>query len=154
MKIVHLDGFIYYIDNSESNNKNRHVDIDLIGEELITPQIYNKLGKWMYFYNNKEFVAKMCEEAVKNHVVKEAKHEDAEKGVACFYLNYDDIDGHKRVITYFLENNLIQKTKEGRLYNISFKLDRQTLANEYGDDFHSNIKLENFINLDTGEWRL
>lgn len=54
---------------------------------------------------------------------------------------------------YFLVNNLIQKTKKGRLYNISFKLDKQTQAGEYGNEFHSEIRLSNFIDLETGEWR-
>ena len=40
----------------------------------------------------------------------------------------------------------------GKLYNISFKHDTQTLAGEYGDDYHSDIKLEEFVNLETGEW--
>ena len=32
------------------------------------------------------------------------------------------------------------------------KHDTQTLAGEYGDDYHSDIKLEEFVNLETGEW--
>jgi hypothetical protein len=39
-----------------------------------------------------------------------------------------------------------------RFYNISFKYDDQTRAGEYGEDFKGEIKLERFINLDTGEW--
>lgn len=112
----------------------------------------NKCGKWMYFFDNKEFVAKICEDAIKKDIVTEVKHSNAENGVACFYLNADDIDRHKKVLSYFIENNLIRKTKSGRLYNISFKLDSQTRAGEYGDKFKSDITLSKFINLDTGEW--
>ena len=46
---------------------------------------------------------------------------------------------------------MIQRTKKGKLYNISFKLDNQTRAGEYGKAFKSSIKLSNFINLDTEE---
>lgn len=114
----------------------------------------NKCGKWMYFFDNKEFVSKICENAIKMNIVNEAKHNNEEKGVSCFYLNVDDIEGHKKVISYFMENNLIQRTKSGKLYNISFKLDNQTRAGEYGSEFKSDIKLEKFINLETGEWIL
>lgn len=114
----------------------------------------NKCGKWMYFFDNKEFVSKICENAIKMNIVNEAKHNNEEKGVSCFYLNVDDIEGHKKVISYLMENNLIQRTKSGKLYNISFKLDSQTRAGEYGSEFKSDIKLEKFINLETGEWIL
>lgn len=112
----------------------------------------NKVGKWMYFYDNKEFVSKICKSAVELGIVKESKHNNDEKGVSCFYLDVDDTEGHKRVIKYFLENNLISKTKTGRLYNISFKLDEQTRACEYGEDFKATLKLADFIDLNTGEW--
>lgn len=106
----------------------------------------------MYFFDDKEFVAKICEEAVEEGIVAESKHSDASEGVACFYLNCDDMAAHKKVLSFFIENNLIRRTKTGRLYNISFKLDNQTLAGEYGDDFHSEIKLTKFINMDTDQW--
>lgn len=111
-----------------------------------------KCGKWMYFFNNKEFAAHICEEAIVQNICAETKHTDAEEGVCCFYLNCDDTKAHKRVIKYFLENGLIRKTKTGKLYNISFKLDDQTRAGEYGTDFHTEIKLEQFVNLNTGEF--
>lgn len=133
METIHSMGWIFYVNDKPIFDS-------------------NKVGKWMYFFDDKNFVAEICKKAVNNHIVEEAKHSDDTAGVACFYLNCDDLDAHKRVIAYFLENNLIKKTKKGRLYNISFKFDKQTKAREYGENFHSNIKLENFINLDTGEW--
>jgi hypothetical protein len=113
-----------------------------------------KCGKWMYFFNDKKFVAEICNDAVEKNIVNESKHSDAEKGVSCFYLNNDDIDAHKRIISYFIEHKLISRTKSGRLFNISFKLDKQTLAGEYGEEFHSEIKLSKFIDLDTEKWLL
>lgn len=73
-------------------------------------------------------------------------------GVACFYINGDDVDAHKRVISFFLKNRLIPKTKKGLYTNISFKYDNQTRASEYGTDFEPKISLSKFINLETGEW--
>ena len=114
----------------------------------------NKIGKWMYFFyeGGREFVEKICSEAVLNDIVCESKHSNAEEGVCCFYLNIYDIERHKKIITYFMENNLIRKTKNGRYYNISFKLDNQTRAGEYGANFKAEVKLADFINLETGEW--
>lgn len=128
----------------------------------------NKCGKWMYFFKSSddiERINELCSNAVEQGIVDEAKHTNpdsfglnphgsADSGVCCFYLNCDDIERHKKILTYFLENNMIQRTKKGKLYNISFKLDNQTRSGEYGEEFQSSIKLSNFINLDTGEWIL
>lgn len=135
MKTIEIGPWIYYLGDNNS------IGIDK-----------DKCGKWMYFFDNKEFVSKICSNAVKMNIVNEAKHNNAEEGVSCFYISADDIEAHKKVISYFIENNLIRKTKSGRLYNISFKLDNQTRNGEYGSGFTSDIKLANFINLDTGEW--
>lgn len=111
-----------------------------------------KSGKWMYFFSDRGFVESICRRAVDEGVVAECKHSNAGDGVACFYLNDDDLEGHKRVIKFFIDNNLIRRTKAGRLYNISFKRDRQTLSGEYGNDYSSDIKLSDFVSLQTGEF--
>lgn len=133
VKKLSLGGWTFYMSGKESN-LDRH-----------------KCGKWKHFFNNKKFAVHICEEAVANGICEEAKHTDAAEGVCCFYLNCDDNEGHKRVLSYFIKNDLIRKTKAGKLYNISFKLDDQTRAGEYGSGFHSEIKLEKFVNLNTGE---
>lgn len=113
----------------------------------------DKCGKWMYFFNNKNYISKICKEAIKNNIVKQCKHTNEEEGVSCFYLDCDDIEGHKKVLRYFLKNNLIKRTKNGRLCNISFKLDEQTKLGQYGDNYKSDIKLDKFVDLKTGELR-
>lgn len=135
MKQIKQFGWVYYLAD--------HTNLDT-----------HKTGKWMYFFNDGLFVSKLCEDAVRNNIVVESKHTDGEEGVACFYLNHDDIDAHKRTINFFLDNNLIRRTKAGKLYDISFKFDDQTRAGEYGDAFQSDIKLSRFINLSSGEWIL
>ena len=75
-----------------------------------------------------------------------------QRGVICFYLNSDDIENHHRVIQFMIDNQLIQKTRKGKFYNISFKFDDQTRAKKYGKDFIGVIKLEHFIDLNTGKW--
>lgn len=141
MEKRNIFGWVYYFNKEEKHD----------------PQ---KVGKWMFFFNKNEVekVDEICKKAVEEEVVSTCKYTDVNTlsfkrdGVCCFYLHYDDEVAHKKVIKYFLEKNLIQKTKTGKLYNISFKKDTQTRASEYGDDFSSEIKLEQFINLYTGEW--
>lgn len=128
----------------------------------------DKVGKWMYFFqadSDLDRVDKLCSNAVELGIVQESKHTNFDfmgmnpfaknkgSGVCCFYLNCDDMEGHKRVIQYFIENNMIPKTKTGRFYNNAFKLDTQTRAGQYGTDFKGTIKLEQFIDLNTGEWK-
>ena len=117
----------------------------------------HKCGKWMHFFRDQKFAMDMCEKAIVENVCYECKCTDmelrgAETGVIRFYLNGDDIENHRRVIRFMMDNELIQKTKTGRLYNISFKFDDQTRAGKYGADFKGVIKLAQFIDLNTGEW--
>lgn len=71
----------------------------------------NKTGKWMYFFSDRTFVEAICKTAIKEGIVEECKHSNKEDGVSCFYLNDDDIEGHRRVIAFFIKNGLIQKRK-------------------------------------------
>lgn len=109
-------------------------------------------GKWMYFWSDRDTVAALCEKAVSSGVVQQCKHTDGSDGVACFYGHIDDLAFHKRIIEFFIDNDMIRRTKAGKLYNISFKLDNQTRAGEYGSDFSGAMKLSNLMDLSTGEW--
>lgn len=124
-----------------------------------------KVGKWMYFFEKKdlETVSNICKAAIEKNIVQLCKHNNehgcehspygnGNSGVACFYLHYDDIDTHKKTLEFFLENNLIKRTKAGKLYNISFKLNDQTRSKEYGNSFNGTIKLSDFISLESGTW--
>lgn len=88
--------------------------------------------------------------------VAECKHNapgafaESHRGVICFYLNADDLSSHRRILAFMLGNKLIRKTKAGKLYNIGFKLDDQTRAGEYGSGFSAEIKLKDFVDLETG----
>lgn len=135
IEILSNAAWVFYVDEQET---------DSFDEE--------KVGKWMYFFNDRTFAEKICRQTVEDGLVAEAKHSNDEEGVCCFYLNCDDMAAHKRIITYFIENRLIRRTKTGKLYNISFKLDSQTAGREYGDKFNAEIKLSKFVNLETGEW--
>jgi hypothetical protein len=119
-------------------------------------------GKWIYLFDGSEqgiaFAKSICEKAVQSGAVIEAKHTHeafvpfTNSGVCCFYCDGDNIEAHKKIIAFFLENNMIRRTKTGKLYNISFKYDSQTHDGEYGEEFESSIKLKDFLNLETGEW--
>ena len=127
----------------------------LSGQESLL--IEDKCGKWMIFFDNQEFAENICQKAIDENACYECKCTDMEStgtptGVICFYLNGDDIENHKRIIEFMIRNNLIRKTKTGKLFNNSFKFDKQTRAGEYGADFEGKIKLEQFIDLNTGKW--
>lgn len=115
----------------------------------------DKCGKWMHFTSDTAFAARICRDAVERGIVRTAKHTaEGDNILCCFYLECDDMDAHKRVLSYFLENDLIRRTKTGKLYNISFKLDVQTKSGDYGPGFKSDIKLSQFVDLTTGKWIL
>ena len=117
----------------------------------------DKCGKWMSFFKDQQFAIDNCEKAIEEKVCEECKCSDLKcrddsTGVICFYLESDDLEKHKAILQFMINNNLIRKTKTGKLYNISFKFDRQTKAGEYGDSFQGEIKLARFVDLNTGEW--
>ena len=117
----------------------------------------NTRGKWMHFFYDQGFAQNICEKAIEEGVCRECKCSDLETtgrtpGVICFFINGNDVEAHKRVLLFMLENDLIQKTKKGRLYNISFKYNRQTRAGEYGSNYEGTIKLDQFVDLETGVW--
>lgn len=133
-------------------NKERIHDIDPV-----------QCGKWMFFFS--PFKTALMDDivgtAVLDGVVVEAKYSNPETliaagskhGVCCFYLNGNDNESHKRVLSYMLENGLIRKTKTGKLYNISFKFDSETYAGKYkGSGFSGKIKLADFVDLESGEF--
>ena len=124
-------------------------------EKFLKP---DKCGKWMIFFSEEDFAKKICSMAVEEKVCYACKCSNLsltkeKTGVICFYINYDDIEYQSRIINFMLNNNLIQRTKEGKLYNLSFKFDTQTINGEYGENFTGRIKLDNFIDLDTGRWK-
>ncbi|MCR5768669.1 MAG: hypothetical protein K6G45_09285 [Lachnospiraceae bacterium] len=139
MQELHIPGWFYYV-----------------LDDLAPKFNPNKVGKWMYFYKGTdgfEFTKKMCKLAIESKITFEAKISDNPfQGVSCFYTEIDDLKTHKKIISFFLEHNMIRKTKTGKLYDISFKLDSQTTAGQYSSNFNSELKLSEFINLNTAEW--
>jgi type I restriction enzyme R subunit len=110
-------------------------------------------GKWMYFYSEIDFAKHICLKAILEGACLEAKHANGSGGVCCFYINGNDSEAHKKLIRFLMDNELIRKTSEGKYYNISFKYDSQTHNGEYGSDFQPEIKLDDFVDLKTGEWK-
>ena len=139
MQELHIPGWIYYVKDGE-----------------LPKYDSNKVGKWMYFYRDSEgfeFTRKMCQLAVESGITDEAKVSDIKyQGVSCFYCEIDDFDTHKKIINFFIEHKMIRKTKAGKLYDISFKLDQQTDAGLYNNSFHPELKLSELLDLYTGKW--
>lgn len=135
---IYADTWIVYIDD----------EFDICNE--IDKQKY---GKWLVPFTNKNLIDRICQETVDLFgIVKEAKYTNNNKGMACFYLECDDIETHKSIISYLLDNNCLPKTRSGRFKNLAFKLNAQTYAGEYGENFKSQIHLKQFIDLNNGNF--
>lgn len=119
----------------------------------------DKIGKWMFMFDDYGLAARLCEQAVEDGIVCEAKHNTYpdpryDHGVCCFYMDGDDIESHESVISFFMDNDMIPRDASGRFEDIPFKYDWQTAAGQYGDDFVPEITLSDFIDLETGEWAM
>ncbi|MFC7784246.1 hypothetical protein ACFQWC_07065 [Rossellomorea sp. GCM10028870] len=135
------------------------------GKGLPTKQPFNdtdNVGKFTTFTNEiTEDLQGKIVKAVHEGSAKLVKHSDptidksmyrgAGQGEAVIWYSTDKKEDLTKLVEYLIENNLIQKTKTGKLYNISFKYDTQTRNNEYGDNFVAQIKLADLVNLATGE---
>ena len=123
------------------------------GWESLDP---GRLGKWMVPVDDESDASELCEAAVDEGIVLEAKHETepeaAAGGVTCFlYLHGDDDEGHRRLAAWLLANGLVPRSADGALEDLEFKHDRQTRAGQYGDAFVPDVTLGQFVDLATGE---
>lgn len=114
----------------------------------------SSIGKWMWFFNDLEQASYNCSFAVAINVVTQSKctYPSSGDGVCCLYCGLLDMDRHISILQFMISNNLIRKTKRGKLYNISFKLDSDTHKNRYGKGFSPLLKLEYFVDLNTGKF--
>ena len=154
-----MDGSEVDVERRRPNHQGGQPVVVVFTSIPLAPELdKHRCGKWMFFFNDIEFVEEVCREAALGKVVAECKHSSCEtlakgrRGVACFYLNMDDDEAHRRVIAFMLEQDLIRRTKSGKLFNIGFKLDDQTRAREYEAAFKAQIRLGDFIDLESGEF--
>lgn len=155
-----MDNYVRFGENEEFLQLEKDKWIFYINEEKVH-ELRENCGKWMYFFYDISLAETLCKKAIEQDVVVECKHSNElgmmlnrnGQGVCCFYVNGDDYAAHKRVIGFFIENNMIRKTKAGKYYNISFKYDDQTRAGEYQDSgFEAELHLADLMDLETGEW--
>lgn len=116
-------------------------------------------GKWMYFFKpeDEKTVSEICKKAIEENIVDCVKrtkfYGDEKSGVCCFYNSLSDVTGHRKIIKFFMDNNMLQRSKSGKEYvEESFKTDKQTRNGEYGKQFKPILKLSDFIDLKTGEF--
>lgn len=72
--------------------------------------------------------------------------------VCLLHCNSKDHEAMKDILKYLIATNKILKTQAGKLYNISYKFNAQSQAGLTGDKFVALIKLEDFVDLYTGEF--
>lgn len=119
----------------------------------------NKCGKWMHVFEEKDYaqIMDIVIKSVDEDACSEAKLSSAYNmsmydgtGVACFYIDGTKPEQHKRILQFMLNNNLFPYDDNGHLKDAPFKFDWQTRAGQYDDTFVPEIKLSDFVNLDTG----
>lgn len=137
------------------------------GKDIPEKQPFNdsdNVGKFMTFTPggiSDELQEKIIK-AIHEEVTPLIKHSDpnidksifnprANKGDVVVWYSTDNKEDLKRLAKFLIDNDLIQKTKTGKLYNISFKYDSQTVKGEYGEEFVPKITLSDLADLNTGE---
>ena len=121
------------------------------------------VGKWMLFFRGGEsdWMEKVCRRAVESGACHEAKmstpfqrEQHGGTGVACFYIDGDSPEQHRRLLSHMLEEDLLERDGDGRLVDVDFKFDWQTAAGMYDGDsgYVPQIMLSDFVDLDTGEF--
>ena len=63
MRVIKNPAWVYYLTDKDPDFDN------------------SKVGKWMYFFSDEAFAAKVCKEAVESEVVVESKHSDKPRTV-------------------------------------------------------------------------
>ena len=91
----------------------------------------------------------ICVKAIYHDVVSAASHTERYDSV---HLNVsvlldckNNVESHKRVLLFLIENDLIPKTKNGLLHNVHFKRYNQSKQN-----YTPKIALSDFVDLKTG----
>jgi hypothetical protein len=120
----------------------------------------DQCGGWQYSFdashNSLSIIRKICEKAMTEGVVAEIKHSNADalrikgSGLCCFYCNGDDEEAHKKIIAFFIQNNMVLRDNYGNLRNMAFKYDATAKRRKKGS---IPIQLGDFVNLKTGEFK-
>jgi len=129
-----------------------HVDDGI--ERLDQLEKSDKTGKWIVGFSDIIDAVPKLALIIGQRLAPAAKAMRSNNGriIACVYMDTMDTQAHKRLLAYFLWKGIIPKTNAGKLTNISFKLNIQTRAGEYGKNFKARLSLGDLIDLKTGAW--
>ena len=103
-------------------------------------------GRWIYFSKDSELGSSLARSAVRKNIVAEAKYMRSGAGPVSFYLNADDRENHRTLISWFLEKDLLPKDREGNLRE-------QRFIPDSGAVIGRDIVLSDFVDLATGKLR-
>lgn len=157
MLIQKKNGWVWYFDEEYYTIEMSYLDY-LKGKypDRKSFDVFDEDGKWMIFCGSFEHAERLCSLVVENKCANMAKHtQDFSKtgtGVCCLYCVEGRIEGHKALIGFLKENNLLQRNKDGSYRNIAFKSNHDTRMGIYGKLFKGDLHLCDIIDLKTGEW--
>lgn len=123
-----------------------NLEITYTESEFLSPDL-QKCGKWSVAFRDKHLADQICRDVIETCRIPKSCYTNAECGMCCFFLSYDDLAAQERIIRYMILNGLIEETVYGRLNNIPFRL----VQDEHGND-GAIFYLDHFINLYTGEF--
>lgn len=126
VKVLVSDEWVRYYGDTESE-----LNLDMV-------------GKWICAYTKKDFAEHISRKAIVEGVVSACQHSNADEGIICFYVNGEDLEEHRRLISWMLSHDLLHRDENGVLDNIEFTYDMQTTTKE------TDFTLESFVDLVSG----
>ena len=123
-----------------------NLEITYTEPEFLSPDS-QKYGKWSVAFRDKHLADQICRDVIECCRIPKSCYTNAECGMCCFFLSYDDLAAQDRIIRYMILNGLIEETVYGRLNNIPFRPVQDDRNNDEAIPY-----LDHFINLYTGEF--
>lgn len=156
MLVFENEVWTYYLDMKEEDLWYKEDSPDEIDFEMTSFELgyHEFVGKWLFYPPTLERAEFLCYTAVKEGLVKEAKHsKNKERGfVCCFYINVEDALTHYKFLSYFKKHGLLPKNRNGNYTNLAFKLDIETHLRMYGNSFRGTLHLKDYMDLETGKF--
>lgn len=147
-------------DFEKTIRKDDNIDIfDLMNWTIVARQhdFHQYDGFWQIYAQN-EFTEELVQylvDAIEHGTLDSGRVDTSyqrESTVCLLHCNSKDHEAMRTLLKYMIETNKVPKTKAGKLYNISYKFNAQSQAGLTGDKFVALIKLEDFVDLHTGEF--
>ena len=110
------------------------------------PSIYleeDKVGKWVFRFDNRDDVELTCYKAVKSGAAPKAAHTDADRGLGYFFSNYDDEETMALLVYVLFVEELVEVEPGVGIRDQRFVMENPNST--------VDIRLSDYINCETGK---